>query len=378
MHVPSDHRLRGKRAAGIRRHDLTDLAERVLREPLAVHVLPGLRVQHHQLAVGVVRRGATVERRLDRNRLDAPILGQARWDDRPPPHVLTLGRDRVGLGGDDEIGRPQLLGELPLAGIGKRDRRRHVGGIAPRRSVVDPKSDRPHLRLAEPQVVLQLLDADVTVVPIRRHLAGEHPLLDGAGPGTHFLVGGQRHRSNRAGLVAVLTVLLQDGRHVLGKGRPRRGPVSGLTGLLRDDRGTDDVCENQEEPKGRDTGSEHTHHLASRILQLFRPRGARPRLGSGRARRGQLGRLAAPYGVMTNCPILDLGGDVCELDPQVAGVGGVEQPGRHGDHPGANKLLDLAVEVLHPVELAVHHGVEQRLALRFAPLDVLARAHRRP
>ena len=36
----------------------------------------------------------------------------------------------------------------------------------------------------------------------------------------------------------------------------RRGPVSGLTGLLRHDRGTDDVRENQEERKGRDTGSE--------------------------------------------------------------------------------------------------------------------------
>ena len=213
-------------------------------------------------------------------------------NDRPPPHVLTLGRDRVGLGGDDEIRWPQLLGELPLAGIGKRDRRRHVGGIASRRSVVDPQSDRPHLRLAEPQVVLQLLDADVTVVPIRRHLAGEHPLLDGAGPGTHFLVGGQRHRSNRAGLVAVLTVLLQDGRHVLGKRRPRRGSVSGRSGLLRHDWGTDDVCENQEEPKGRDNGSELWGRRLDRVTGIpttslrgfyssFGPRGRGPRLGPG-------------------------------------------------------------------------------------------------
>ncbi len=37
---------------------------------------------------------------------------------------------------------------------------------------------------------------------------------------------------------------------------PAAGPSAACTGLLRDDWGTDDVCENQEEPKGRDTGSE--------------------------------------------------------------------------------------------------------------------------
>ena len=69
--------------------------------------------------------------------------------------------------------------------------------------------------------------------------------------------------------------------------------------------------------------------------------------------------------------------DVGDQDAEVAGVGRVEQRRWTRDHALAHQLLDLAVEVLHAVHLAVAHRVEQRLALALAALHVVARAQRR-
>ena len=55
--------------------------------------------------------------------------------------------------------------------------------------------------------------------------------------------------------------------------------------------------------------------------------------------------------------------DVRQLHPEVAGVGRAQQPGRQGDDAAANQLLDLAVEALHPFQLAVPHRIEQGLAV---------------
>lgn len=50
---------------------------------------------------------------------------------------------------------------------------------------------------------------------------------------------------------------------------------------------------------------------------------------------------------------------VGQRHPQVAGVGRVEIRGALRDGAGAHQLLELAVEILHAVEGAVAHGVEQ-------------------
>ena len=60
-----------------------------------------------------------------------------------------------------------------------------------------PPCNRLNLGLAQPQVVLQILDADVAIVPIRRHLAQNDLLLDRPSPRAHFIEGRQRHRSKR-------------------------------------------------------------------------------------------------------------------------------------------------------------------------------------
>src|SRR6202035_2475725 len=84
-----------------------------------------------------------------------------------------------------------------------------------------------HLLVSERHVVLEFLYADAAVDVPRRHLTRRHTLLDGGRPGTHFLIGDERHRRDRVRLMALLTVLLQNRGDVLGKGNPplRRGHV---------------------------------------------------------------------------------------------------------------------------------------------------------
>ena len=74
--------------------------------------------------------------------------------------------------------------------------------------------------------------------------------------------------------------------------------------------------------------------------------------------------------------LADLFEHVGDLDLQVRDVGRVAEAGLDRDRAGADQLLDLAVEVLHPIVGADFHGVEQRLAVSFALLDVVARAQR--
>ena len=44
--------------------------------------------------------------------------------------------------------------------------------------------------------------------------------------------------------------------------------------------------------------------------------------------------------------------------------------------PDANQLFNFAVKMLHPLVVAIPHGVEQRFAFRFSFFDILASAHR--
>ncbi len=221
--VPSDQRIGRHRAAAVDGNDLADLAQRVLGDALGLDVAAGLLVELDELGVGVMRRGAAFRRRLDRDGPDAAVLGHAGLNDRPPPHVLAARRQRVRLRLDNHVGRSELLLQRPHIGIGERHRRRHVGRVALRRAAIHPAHDGLDFLLAQPQVVLELLDADVAVVAVRRHLARQHLLLDRTRPGPRFLVGHQRHRPDRVGLMALLAVLLEDRRNVFGKRDRGRG-----------------------------------------------------------------------------------------------------------------------------------------------------------
>ena len=67
---------------------------------------------------------------------------------------------------------------------------------------------------------------------------------------------------------------------------------------------------------------------------------------------------------------------VGHLQAQVTGIRGVGKPRFHLDDAGANVLLDLVVEGLHPVFRAVAHRIEQRFPFDLAFFDVLARPQR--
>ena len=121
---------------------------------------------------------------LDLDRLDVPILGERDLHQRFPPEVLPLGRNGLGLGRHHEIRRTELLGQPPLARVRPLDRRRHISGIALGRARIHPPDDRLDLILGQPQVVLQRLDANISIVLIRRHLPARHLRLNARSPTT--------------------------------------------------------------------------------------------------------------------------------------------------------------------------------------------------
>src|SRR5712692_8531749 len=54
--------------------------------------------------------------------------------------------------------------------------------------------------------------------------------------------------------------------------------------------------------------------------------------------------------------------EIGELEAEIALVGGVGQADFDADDPGANHLLNLVIEVLHPFRLAVAHSVKERFS----------------
>ena len=87
---------------------------------------------------------------------------------------------------------------------------------------VHPGGESRDLLLGQRHVVLDRLDAHVTLQEPRRHdahaVAQPGAVLDAPRPGTHLLVGHQRHRRHRVRPMAALAVLLQDRRDVLREG----------------------------------------------------------------------------------------------------------------------------------------------------------------
>jgi hypothetical protein len=106
--------------------------------------------------------------------------------------------------------------------------RRHVLRIAFGRARIDPANDRVDLRVAQRHVVLEIVDADAHVDMPRRHLTRDDTLLDGTCPRARILIRDQRHRRDRIRLMALLTLVLENGRDVFAE---RHGPRSGISGL---------------------------------------------------------------------------------------------------------------------------------------------------
>ena len=223
VQVPGDDRFaRRQQHADVLREDLVALAHPVVGDRdalLAVgRTVVGVAVVDHLHAARVGRlelvglNPARLVDPLDRNR-------------RAPPLVLAVGLDVVGRRPDDQIGRTlQLRLELPRSSLGKAGHGRRVAP-ATRRARIHPPHDRLDLVVAQRDVVLVGLHADVLVDMPGRHEALLHAELDHARVALRRLVVEQRHRGERAGPMALHAMLPQDGRHVRGEGDllPRRG-----------------------------------------------------------------------------------------------------------------------------------------------------------
>ena len=158
----------------------------------------------------------------DFNRRHVAILGEpgVGKTGRPPPvglHGLHADRRRL----DDEVRRA----DRPFVAVGELQRRRHVGGIALRRTAVRPLGDPRDFLVAQRDVVLVMLNADALLDVPRRHrallAADAGATLDRRRIGPHLLVGQQRHRRQRVGAMTVLTTALENRRDVLGERHPR-------------------------------------------------------------------------------------------------------------------------------------------------------------
>ena len=186
---------------------------------------------------------------------DVAVLGEPDGDG---PEVGPL----VGAGGghgdqrrlDDQVG----LADLPLVLVTEVDGRGHVRGVAERRAGVDPAADQLDLLLAQRDVVLVVLDADVALDEPRGHraalVAQSGPGLDGPRVGAHLGVGEQRHRGHRRGPVALLAALLEDRRDV-----PRERDLAVRRSRLgaRGDRGHEQETDDAGDQKSRNTHGAH-------------------------------------------------------------------------------------------------------------------------
>ena len=267
--VPLDLGPRHHQLAAVRTHDLALLADRPLHEgagaPGPVHSadvvgLVGLPEQLVGLVLNesgdrVVDDPATRDRR--RPGLDGArpaLLGQPGRHPRLPPGVARLGRHRVRGRLDDQVGRTvELLREVPLGLVRPVNRRRHVLGVAPWRTAVDPADDRVDLCVGQRAIVLELRDADRGVDVPGWHLLGGHSILDRPGPGPRFLVSHQGHRRDRAGPMARFALGLEDRGNVLREGRDGLSFGGGRC------RRHHDRDREQENTEGPDTGALHRH-----------------------------------------------------------------------------------------------------------------------
>ena len=138
-------------------------------------------------------------------------VGTMGWCHKSSPEARHVDRRR----GNDDVRLAERRSKRPFLGVGEVGHR-HVGRIILDGALVDPRHHRRDVFVREPPVVLELLDADVAVVVVRRHHPVRDLLLDAARITTGIVVGHQVHGPDPARPVANLAILLDDGRYVPG------------------------------------------------------------------------------------------------------------------------------------------------------------------
>ena len=127
---------------------------------------------------------------------------------------------------DHIVRLPDVPAFQPLHGL------RLILGVAFRRTRVHPGHQRLDVGVAQAAIVRKM--AISRVCKPGRHLLDQHRLLDRFRPGTRLLISQQRHRTNFAGAVAFLAILLQDRRYVPVKGNRFGGRQANRASQQRD------------------------------------------------------------------------------------------------------------------------------------------------
>ena len=150
---------------------------------------------------GVVHHVARA--RPDLDSLDPPVLGKReRQDDVLVIEFLRCGDADRFRHPDNEVRRARG------PSVGPMHRGRRIGRVTFRRSGIGPLADGVDLRGGEPGIVGESYRG-LCGEPWR-HRARKHRLANRLRPGTHLLVGEQRHRADLARAVARLAVLLKN------------------------------------------------------------------------------------------------------------------------------------------------------------------------
>jgi hypothetical protein len=67
---------------------------------------------------------------------------------------------------------------------------------------------------------------------------------------------------------------------------------------------------------------------------------------------------------------------ICQHEPQVPRIRGVSESRTNVQDAGTDEFLDLAIEMLHAISVAICHRFQQRLAILFAFFYIIAGAKR--
>ena len=222
--LPADPGARQHQFARVLREDLADLADRPFHEQEVAHPRVSRRARQARYPTllplkeeseGVVYDPPSIRiGGLHLDRTHPTRLREPRLDGRPEPLVLRHGRQRVGLGLDDQVRLTETIRELPAVRIRELHRRWLVRRVAVHSALIHPGDDRLDLLVGKATVVLEALNAHRTVDVVRRHYTVRDLHLDQRRVSPHLLVGQQRHRRHRVGLMTDLALLLEDRRHV--------------------------------------------------------------------------------------------------------------------------------------------------------------------
>ena len=181
--------------------------------PIQLAAMPGTRLRLHDRGSDVMDHVIA----FGGNNLDClnvAVFAETRIDQNIRPPVRPVGlHHHIFRQADDHI----RLADLPCLVIREFARRRHISRTSLRSAAIHPLDDRRDFIVGQRLVIIEMLNSYIPIDEPRRHFPGGDSLLDGPRPRPRLFVAHERHRRNRACVMAILAMLLKNRRHILGE-----------------------------------------------------------------------------------------------------------------------------------------------------------------